>query len=116
MFVISGLLCLLSELSSIAHYLVCVFPVVLLITSGACNKVVILLYCLTQAYDVIKLLNEVTPPLSAAVPDLLELQYELESKAAKRYATIDIANISSTWMTALCGVTQQSSFSRKGRK
>ncbi|RMB88620.1 hypothetical protein DUI87_35008 [Hirundo rustica rustica] len=37
-------------------------------------------------------LNEVTPPLSAAVPDVLELQYELESKAAKWYATIDIAN------------------------
>ncbi|RMC16066.1 hypothetical protein DUI87_08275 [Hirundo rustica rustica] len=27
-------------------------------------------------------LNEVTPPLSAAVPDMLELQYELKSKAA----------------------------------
>ncbi|GAB0203300.1 hypothetical protein GRJ2_002795600 [Grus japonensis] len=38
-------------------------------------------------------LNKVTPPLSAAVPDLLELQYELESKAAKWYATIDIANV-----------------------
>ncbi|RMB98167.1 hypothetical protein DUI87_25648 [Hirundo rustica rustica] len=37
-------------------------------------------------------LNEVTPPLSAAVPDMLELQYELESKAAKWHATIDIAN------------------------
>ncbi|RMC02508.1 hypothetical protein DUI87_20902 [Hirundo rustica rustica] len=37
-------------------------------------------------------LNEVTPPLSAAMPDMLELQYELESKAAKWYATIDIAN------------------------
>ncbi|GAB0185848.1 hypothetical protein GRJ2_001050100 [Grus japonensis] len=37
-------------------------------------------------------LNEVTPPLSAAVPDMLELQYELELKAAKWYATIDIAN------------------------
>ncbi|RMC09639.1 hypothetical protein DUI87_13425 [Hirundo rustica rustica] len=36
-------------------------------------------------------LNEVTPP-SAAVPDMLELQYKLESKAAKWYATIDIAN------------------------
>ncbi|RMB93152.1 hypothetical protein DUI87_30474 [Hirundo rustica rustica] len=33
-----------------------------------------------------------TPPLRAAVPDMLELQYELESKAAKWYATIDIAN------------------------
>ena len=37
-------------------------------------------------------LNEVTPSLSAAVPDMLELQYELESKAAKWYATTDIAN------------------------
>ncbi|KAJ7415262.1 hypothetical protein BTVI_38838 [Pitangus sulphuratus] len=37
-------------------------------------------------------LNEVTLPLSAAVPDMLELQYELESKTAKWYATIDIAN------------------------
>ncbi|GAB0209412.1 macrophage immunometabolism regulator [Grus japonensis] len=37
-------------------------------------------------------LNEVTLPLSAAVPDMLELQYELESKAVKWYATIDIAN------------------------
>ncbi|RMC20598.1 hypothetical protein DUI87_01450 [Hirundo rustica rustica] len=37
-------------------------------------------------------LNEVTPPLSAAVPDMLELQYELESKTAKWYDTIDIAN------------------------
>ncbi|GAB0177333.1 hypothetical protein GRJ2_000198500 [Grus japonensis] len=36
-------------------------------------------------------LNEVTPLLSAAVPDVLELQYELESKTAKWYATIDIA-------------------------
>ena len=35
-------------------------------------------------------LNEVTPPLSAAVPDMLEHQYELESKAAKWYATIDM--------------------------
>ncbi|TRZ20352.1 hypothetical protein HGM15179_006775 [Zosterops borbonicus] len=37
-------------------------------------------------------LNEVTPSLSAAVPDMLELQYKLESKAAQWYATIDIAN------------------------
>ena len=36
--------------------------------------------------------NEVTPPLSAAVPDMLELHYELESKAAKWYATINISN------------------------
>ncbi|KAJ7413695.1 hypothetical protein WISP_88876 [Willisornis vidua] len=37
-------------------------------------------------------LNKVTPPLSAAVPDMLELQYELESKGAKWYTTTDIAN------------------------
>ncbi|RMB89723.1 hypothetical protein DUI87_33920 [Hirundo rustica rustica] len=37
-------------------------------------------------------LNEVTSPLSAAVPDMLELQYELESKAARWYSTTDIAN------------------------
>ncbi|GAB0207614.1 hypothetical protein GRJ2_003227100 [Grus japonensis] len=37
-------------------------------------------------------LNEVTPLMSAAMPDMLELHYELESKAAKWYATIDIAN------------------------
>ena len=37
-------------------------------------------------------LKEVTPPLSAAVPDMLELQYELESKAAKWYATTDTVN------------------------
>jgi len=38
-------------------------------------------------------LKEVTSPLSAAVPDTLELQYELESKAAKWYATIDLTNV-----------------------
>ncbi|KAK4822622.1 LOW QUALITY PROTEIN: hypothetical protein QYF61_017827 [Mycteria americana] len=38
-------------------------------------------------------LNEVTPLLSAAMPYMLELQYELESKASKWYATIDIANV-----------------------
>ncbi|KAF4803911.1 hypothetical protein TURU_012337 [Turdus rufiventris] len=38
-------------------------------------------------------LNEVTPPLSVAMPDMLELQYELESKAARWYSTIDIANV-----------------------
>ncbi|KAF4803714.1 hypothetical protein TURU_013814 [Turdus rufiventris] len=37
-------------------------------------------------------LNEVTPLLSAAMPDMLEFQYELESKGAKWYTTIDIAN------------------------
>ncbi|GAB0208394.1 hypothetical protein GRJ2_003305100 [Grus japonensis] len=37
-------------------------------------------------------LNEVAPPMSAAVSDMLELQYELESKAAKWYVTADIAN------------------------
>ncbi|KAK4815961.1 hypothetical protein QYF61_010455 [Mycteria americana] len=48
-------------------------------------------------------LNEVTPLLSAAVPDMLELQYELESRAAKWYATIDIANaFSSIPLAAEC--------------
>ncbi|KAJ7427268.1 hypothetical protein WISP_08580 [Willisornis vidua] len=37
-------------------------------------------------------LNKVTPPLSAAVPNMLELQYELESKAAKWYATTGVPN------------------------
>ncbi|KAK4832348.1 LOW QUALITY PROTEIN: hypothetical protein QYF61_021877 [Mycteria americana] len=38
-------------------------------------------------------LNKVTPLLSAAVLDMLELQHKLESKAAKWYATADIANV-----------------------
>jgi len=37
-------------------------------------------------------LSAITPHLSAAVTDMLELQYELELKAAKWYAIIDIAN------------------------
>jgi len=37
-------------------------------------------------------LNEVTTPLSGAVPDMLELQYDLESKAAKRYVATDVTN------------------------
>ncbi|TRZ08621.1 hypothetical protein HGM15179_018482 [Zosterops borbonicus] len=37
-------------------------------------------------------LNEITPPLSAAVLDMLELQYKLESKAARWYATTDIVD------------------------
>uniref|UniRef100_A0A8U8C7R6 Uncharacterized protein n=1 Tax=Geospiza parvula TaxID=87175 RepID=A0A8U8C7R6_GEOPR len=36
-------------------------------------------------------LNEVTPPLSAAVPDMLELQYELESKAASPTISVQLA-------------------------
>ncbi|TRZ04885.1 hypothetical protein HGM15179_022222 [Zosterops borbonicus] len=47
-------------------------------------------------------LNAVTPPVSAAVPDMLELQYELESKAAKWYATSDIANAFSIPLAAEC--------------
>lgn len=39
--------------------------------------------------------NEVTSLLCAAVSDMLELQYELESKAAKQYATSDIKKHSS---------------------
>ncbi|TRZ05987.1 hypothetical protein HGM15179_021120 [Zosterops borbonicus] len=38
-------------------------------------------------------LNKVTPLLRAAVSDMLELQYELESKAVKWYATTDMANV-----------------------
>ncbi|GAB0210346.1 hypothetical protein GRJ2_003500400 [Grus japonensis] len=37
-------------------------------------------------------LNEVTLPMSAAMPDMLELHYELESKAAKWHTTTDIGN------------------------
>ncbi|KAK4816508.1 LOW QUALITY PROTEIN: hypothetical protein QYF61_017608 [Mycteria americana] len=48
-------------------------------------------------------LNEVTLPQSAAVPDMPELQYKLESKAAKWYATIDISNMFfSTPLAAEC--------------
>ncbi|RMC10289.1 hypothetical protein DUI87_13091 [Hirundo rustica rustica] len=57
-------------------------------------------------------LNEVTPPLSAAVPDMLELQYELESKAAKWYVTIDIANAFSIPLAAECRA--QFAFTWKG--
>lgn len=32
------------------------------------------------------------PPPTAALPDMLELHYELQSKAAKWYTTTDIAN------------------------
>ncbi|RMC05542.1 hypothetical protein DUI87_18738 [Hirundo rustica rustica] len=37
-------------------------------------------------------LNEIMPPLSTAMAATLELQYELESKAAKWHVTVDIAN------------------------
>jgi len=47
-------------------------------------------------------LDEVTPPLSAAVPDMLKLQYELESKAAKWYVTTDIANVFLVSLAAQC--------------
>ncbi|RMC05606.1 hypothetical protein DUI87_17691 [Hirundo rustica rustica] len=58
-------------------------------------------------------LNEVTPPLSAAVPNVLELQYKLKSKAAKWYATIDIANaFFSIPLAAECG--PQFAFTWKG--
>ena len=49
-------------------------------------------------------LNEVTPPLSAAVSDMLELQYELKSKASKWFAIIDAANaFISTFLATECG-------------
>ncbi|RMC18957.1 hypothetical protein DUI87_03556 [Hirundo rustica rustica] len=57
-------------------------------------------------------LNEVTPPLNAAVPDTLELQYEPESKAAKWYTTIDIANAFSIPLAAECRA--QFAFTWKG--
>ncbi|KAK4819771.1 hypothetical protein QYF61_011371 [Mycteria americana] len=42
-------------------------------------------------------LNEVTPPLSAAVPDMLVLQYELESKAAKPQFAFTWRGVQYTW-------------------
>ena len=58
-------------------------------------------------------LNEVTPPLSAAVLDMLELQYQLESKAAKWYATIDItSSFFSIPLAAEC--RPQFAFTRRG--
>ena len=54
-FVISTLLCLLSELSYITHYLLYVFSIVLLIISGGWHRVIILLYFVTLVYDMIKL-------------------------------------------------------------
>lgn len=48
-------------------------------------------------------LNEMMPPLSAAVPDMLELQYEMQSEAAEWYATTDVANVFlSTSVAAEC--------------
>ena len=38
-------------------------------------------------------LNEIMPLLSAAVLDVVELQYELESKPDKRHITTDITNV-----------------------
>lgn len=51
-------------------------------------------------------LNEVTPPVSVAVSDMLEIQCELESKAAKWYTTIDVANAFFSIPTALEGRPQ----------
>lgn len=48
-------------------------------------------------------LSDIMPPLSADVPDMLELPYELESNAAKWYATTDITNVFfSVSLTAEC--------------
>lgn len=38
-------------------------------------------------------LNGVILPLSSVVPDMLKVQFELEPKAAKWYATADITNV-----------------------
>ena len=53
---ISGLLCLFSKLSYIAHYLLYVFPVVLFILSRTWFKIIILLCGVTLAYDTMKFL------------------------------------------------------------
>ncbi|RMC21480.1 hypothetical protein DUI87_02346 [Hirundo rustica rustica] len=52
-------------------------------------------------------LNEVTPPLSAAVPDVLELQYELESKAANR--------MNRKWKAAVWSPTRQVAEATEGK-
>lgn len=41
-------------------------------------------------------LNEVMPPLSAAILAMLELQHKLESKTANKHITIDIACVFSS--------------------
>jgi len=47
---------------------------------------------LNRVKSLILLLILLKVPLSAAVTDLLQLQYQLESKAVKWYATTDISN------------------------
>lgn len=48
-------------------------------------------------------LNEDMPPLSAVMPDGLELHYKLKSKAAKCYARTDTTNaFFSNSLTAAC--------------
>ncbi|RMC22182.1 hypothetical protein DUI87_03055 [Hirundo rustica rustica] len=63
-------------------------------------------------------LNEVTPPLSAAVPDMLELQYELESKAAKwlHWNRVRLQSTYNTLMTPLCGGDTAMEVYEKGEK
>ena len=55
-YLLSELLCLFSELCYVTPYLLYMFPVVLFIFSGGWIKVIVLLYCVTLAYDMIKLL------------------------------------------------------------
>ena len=53
---ISGLLCLISELCRIEHYLLYVSPAMLFIFSDGWFKIILLKYCVTLAYDMIKFL------------------------------------------------------------
>ena len=49
-------------------------------------------------------MNEAMQPLSTAILNMLELQYEVESKIAKWYAPIDIAStFFSVSLAAECG-------------
>lgn len=54
-YLLSEELCLFSGLCYVRPYLLYVFPVVLFIIPGGWIKVIILLYCVTLAYDIIKL-------------------------------------------------------------
>lgn len=54
-YLLSENLCLFSGLCYVRPYLLYVFPVVLFIIPGVWIKVILLLYCVTPAYDIIKL-------------------------------------------------------------
>lgn len=54
----NSFLCLFSDCCYITPCLLHMFPVVLFITSGGCIKVIILTYCVTLVYDMVKFLVE----------------------------------------------------------